>query len=117
MPQSPTSSVLGEFEVVVLLAVLHVVERGDVAYGSSVRDEIESRASRPAARGAVYITLDRLEEKGLLVSRQAAGPVVRGNRPRRLFRITADGLRGLRQSLSVVARMQSGLELILGDLS
>jgi DNA-binding PadR family transcriptional regulator len=115
--QTPPQSPLGEFEVVVLLAVLHVLERGDAAYGSSVRDEIESRGGRPVARGAVYITLDRLEEKGLLSSRQASGPPVRGNRPRRLFKVTAAGIRGLRQSLGLVARMQSGLEPILGDLS
>lgn len=116
MPDPHLTSPLGEFEVVVLLAVLHVLERGDVAYGSSVRDEIEERGGRPVARGAVYITLDRLEEKGQLSSRQASGPPVRGNRPRRLFKVTPAGLKALRQSLGLVARMQRGLEPVLGDI-
>jgi DNA-binding PadR family transcriptional regulator len=107
---------LGEFEVVVLLAVLHVRERGDAAYGSPVRDEIERRGGRPVARGAVYITLERLADKGLLASRFTAGPPVRGQRPRRVFRVTPAGLRALRQSIGLLTRMQRGLEPLLGDL-
>ena len=61
---------LGEFEVLVLLAVLHL---GDEAYPPAVRAEIERRARRAVARGAVYVTLDRLEAKKLLGSRLADG--------------------------------------------
>ncbi len=111
-PQSP----LGEFEVVVLLAVLHLNERRELAYGSPIRDEIERRGGRPVARGAVYITLDRLAEKGLLESRLSGGSTERKLRPRRLFRVTPTGLRALRQAMGLFARMQRGLEPVLGDL-
>jgi DNA-binding PadR family transcriptional regulator len=111
-PQSP----LGEFEVVVLLAVLHLTERDELAYGSPVRQEIERRGGRPVARGAVYITLDRLAEKGLLDSRLSSGSAERKLRPRRLFRVTPAGLRALRHAMGLFARMQRGLEPVLGDL-
>ena len=57
---------LGEFEQLVLLALLRL---GDEAYGMTVRREIEERAARDVSIGAVYATLDRLEEKGLVKSR------------------------------------------------
>jgi PadR family transcriptional regulator len=110
-PQPP----LGEFEVVVLLAVLHLTERRDPAYGSPIRSEIEQRGGRRVARGAVYVTLDRLAEKGLLESRLTAGTAERGLRPRRLFKVTPAGLRALRQAVGLLARMQRGLEPVLGE--
>ena len=105
---------LGEFEVVVLMAVLHV---GDEAFGSAIRDELEARSGRPASRGAVYITLDRLEEKGLLRSVLRDGTSSRGLRPRRYFTLTADGTAALRSAVSLVARMHRGLEGALGKLA
>ncbi len=100
---------LGEFEVIVLLAVLHL---GDIAYPPAIRTEIERRARRAVARGAVYVTLDRLETKGLLASRDSEEG---GGRPRRYFRVSAKGLRAVRQSLAVVERMRSGLEPLLDE--
>ena len=104
---------LGEFEVVVLMAVLHV---NDQAFGSAIRDELETRSGRPASRGAVYITLDRLEEKGLLTSVLKEGTSARGMRPRRLFTLTPTGVKALRDALARVARMHKGLEAQLGKL-
>jgi DNA-binding PadR family transcriptional regulator len=109
MPPAP----LGEFEVVVLLAVLHL---RDDAYGSSIRDDIEGRAGRPVSRGAVYITLDRLEQKGLLTSKLGGATPGRGGRPKRLFRVTAAGVKAIKQSVASLVRMHRGLEPILGDL-
>lgn len=109
----PSFAILGEFEVVVLMAVLHL---GDDAYGSAIRDEIERRSGRSASRGAVYITLERLEEKGLLASRTGGASDSRGGRPKRLFRITPHGIRSLKRAVSLVTRMHKGLEPILGDL-
>jgi PadR family transcriptional regulator PadR len=102
---------LGEFEVVVLLAVLHL---GEEAFGSAIRDEIQRRSRRRVSRGAVYITLDRLEEKGLLTSRLAGGSDSRGGRPKRYFSATAMGLKGVKHSVQMLARMQEGLEPLLG---
>lgn len=104
---------LGEFEVLVLLAVLHV---GDKAFGSAIRDALEARSGRAASRGAVYITLDRLEEKGLLTSTLGEGTTARGMRPRRYYRLTRTGVATLKASLSAVTRMQRGLEAVLGKL-
>lgn len=107
----PHSAPLGEFELVVLLAVLHVVESGGLAYGSPVRSEIERRGERPVARGAVYITLDRLQEKGLLTSRLTSGSAVREHKPKRAFEVTSAGRKAVQESLSLFARMQRGLKL------
>jgi DNA-binding PadR family transcriptional regulator len=100
---------LGEFEVLILLAVLRLA---DDAYPPSVRTEIETRARRSVQRGAVYVTLDRLESKGLLTSRVAEGDGGLG-RPRRIYRVTPRGLRAVRRALSAVERMRVGLDPVL----
>ena len=102
---------LGEFEVVVLMATLHL---GRDAFGSVIRDEIERRTGRAVARGAIYITLDRLEDKGLLASELGEATAKRGGRPKRLFRVTPAGVKAVKHSLSVLARLHKGLEPILG---
>jgi PadR family transcriptional regulator, regulatory protein PadR len=109
----PSDAPLGEFEVVVLLAALHL---GREAYGSAILDEIEARTGRRVSRGSVYITLDRLEDKGLLDSRLEAGSPSRGGRPKRLFRVTASGVKAVKHSLNVLVRMYKGLEPLLGEL-
>jgi DNA-binding PadR family transcriptional regulator len=111
MPPRPPA--LGEFELVVLLAVLHLVEHRQPAYGSSIRDVIAARANRPVARGAIYVTLDRLEGKRLLGSKLGDGGKERDNRPRRLFTVTAAGLAAAKHAVSMVNRMQAGLEPVL----
>jgi DNA-binding PadR family transcriptional regulator len=108
----PTVTPLGEFEVMVLLGVLHL---GRGANGSAVREEIEQRTGRRVARGAAYVTLDRLEEKGYLSSRLDGASPSRGGRPKRLFQVTPIGVKAARSSLGALARMQAGLEPILGD--
>lgn len=103
---------LGEFEVVVLMAVLHL---GQDANGSAVRSEIERRLGRRVSRGSVYVTLDRLEEKALLSSRLVEAPTVRGG-ARRLFRVSAAGVKAVKHALATVSRMHQGLEDLLGQL-
>jgi DNA-binding PadR family transcriptional regulator len=100
---------LGEFEVLVLLAVLRC---GGEAYPPAVRGEIERRAQRAVQRGAVYITLDRLEAKGLLSSRLEDADAASA-RPRRFYRVSPRGLRALRRALGAVERMRIGLEPLL----
>jgi PadR family transcriptional regulator, regulatory protein PadR len=104
---------LGEFEVVVLMAVLHL---STDAYGSTIRDEIERRSHRQVSRGAVYITLERLQEKGLLASKIGDATPGRGGRPKRLFRVTPAGVKAVKQSVALLTSMHKGLEPILGDL-
>lgn len=112
-----TAASLGEFETLLLLAALHLSDRDpQSAYGSSIRDEIEARTGRAVSRGSIYVTLDRLEEKGLLISRAGGTSAARGDRPRRLFKVTPAGLRAVRASVGAVVRMQRGLEHVLGHL-
>jgi DNA-binding PadR family transcriptional regulator len=101
---------LGEFEVVILLAVLRIESH---AYGSAISQEIARRSGQPPARGSVYVTLDRLEQKGYLRSTLADATPERGGRPRRFYRVSARGLAMLRKSLAVVTRMREGLDSIL----
>jgi DNA-binding PadR family transcriptional regulator len=104
---------LGEFEIVVLMATLHL---GRDAYGSSIRQEIETRSGRAVSRGAVYITLDRLESKGLLASKLGESTTARGGRPKRMFRVTTTGVKAVRHSVGLLTRMHKGLEPVLGEL-
>lgn len=101
---------LGEFEVLILLAVMRL---GEAAYPPGVRAELETRAQRDVQRGAVYVTLDRLEAKGLLTSRlEEAGD---SGRARRAYRVSARGLRAVRRALGAVERMRVGLEPLLSE--
>jgi DNA-binding PadR family transcriptional regulator len=104
------SSPLGEFEAVVLMAVLHL---GDEANGSAVLAHIAHRTGRRVSRGSVYVTLDRLEEKGLLTSRVIEAANVRGG-TKRLFRSTASGVRAVKHAIDTLERMRRGLDPLLG---
>jgi PadR family transcriptional regulator, regulatory protein PadR len=109
MSTAPTY--LGEFEQLVLLAVLRL---GDEAYAVPVRQAIEVAAGRSVSRGALYTTLERLEAKGLLSSRMGEPTTDRGGRARRYHSVTPAGLRALRAVRDAVGRLSSGLESMLG---
>ena len=98
---------LGEFEHIVLLAVLRL---GDDAYGVPIRLEIERRTGRSLTVGALYRTLDRLEAKGYVTSSFGDPSPERGGRSRRYFRMRPLGLRTLRASRDALAAMWEGLE-------
>jgi PadR family transcriptional regulator PadR len=101
------SGYLGEFEQIVLLAILRL---GDNSYGVPIRHEIESRTARSLTVGALYSTLERLEEKGYVTSRYGDPTPERGGRSRRYFKIRPLGLRVLRESREELAAMWEGLE-------
>jgi PadR family transcriptional regulator PadR len=113
MATEPTT--LGELETLLLLAILQLTEQGREAYGSLIRDEIDARAARAVPRGSIYITLDRLEEKGLLSSHDGRTSAARGHRPKRVFKVTPAGLRAVKSAVSAVIRMQRGLAALLGN--
>jgi PadR family transcriptional regulator PadR len=98
---------LGEFEQIVLLAVLRL---GEDAYGVPIRHEIERRTGRSLTVGALYRTLDRLEGKGYVTSSFGDPTPERGGRSRRYFRIRPPGIRTLRASRDALAAMWDGLE-------
>lgn len=107
-PAAPPS--LGEFELLVLLATLGL---GDTAYPVSIAADIERRTGRKASRTAVLITLERLEDKGMLASHYGDPTPVRGGRAKRHFTPKPLGLQAVRQSLRRIQTMTSGLEPLL----
>src|SRR5262249_24498711 len=80
---------LGEFEQLLLLAVLRL---DGEAYGPAVARELEATAGRAVSRGALYTSLDRLEDKGLLRWAAAKGTPARNGLPRRLYIVTPAGV-------------------------
>ena len=98
---------LGEFEQLVMLAVLRL---GDDAYGTSIREELKARAERDVSPGAVFTTLERLESRGLVVSRYGEPTAERGGRRKRFYELNAEGRRALARSIRTVKRMVRGLE-------
>lgn len=98
---------LGEFEQMVLLAVL-CAGRDDDAYGVNVHTELEARATRRVARGAVYMTLDRLEKKGLLESYLTAPTAERGGRAKRCYRVTKPATAALEASRRALTALWDG---------
>jgi PadR family transcriptional regulator PadR len=100
---------LGEWEQIVLLAVLRC--EGN-AYGVPIRDEIRICTGREPTTGALYTTLDRLEEKGLLRSELGAPLAERGGRARRFFTITTKGKAAVVRAQSAYRRLLEGLDLL-----
>lgn len=106
-----TKRYLGEFEQMLLLAVLHI---GEGAYAVSIRRELTKRAGRRVARGAVYTSLDRLETKGYLTSFMSEPTSERGGRSKRCYRVSPSGVRALKSSKETMLKLWRGLESILG---
>jgi DNA-binding PadR family transcriptional regulator len=99
---------LAEFELYVMLAVARL---GDDAYGVSIRREIEERTGRPVSVGALYATLGRLGDKGLLAFSNSAPRPVKGGRSRKYCALTEAGRIALAHSTTMLGRMMDGLEV------
>lgn len=106
-----TTTALGEFEQIVLLAVLRL--KTD-AYGVSIRAEIAARTGREPTSGALYTTLDRLEKKGLLQSRTGESTPQRGGRSKRYYTVTASGAAAVTRAQQAFRNMLKGLKLPSG---
>jgi DNA-binding PadR family transcriptional regulator len=99
--------VIGEFEHMVLLAVLRL---GEEAYAVTVRDEILSCTGRDVSRGSIYITLDRLESKGFLKSRLADPTPERGGRAKRYYSLRPAAIQALKESRRALVNLWQGVE-------
>jgi DNA-binding PadR family transcriptional regulator len=99
---------LGEFEHVILLAVLRL---GDEAYGVPIRAEIAACTGRAATPGALYTTLDRLEEKGLIASRMGDPTPRRGGRAKRYYKVTGRGVEAIARAQRAYRRLMQGLRI------
>lgn len=106
-----TRDFLGEFEQMVLLAILR--ESKDGAFALEVRRRIEVDAGRRVSRGAFYTTLDRLARKGMVEWDEAVPEDSRRAAPIRRFRVTQDGLGALRSSRQAMEALSQGLDQIL----
>jgi PadR family transcriptional regulator, regulatory protein PadR len=103
---------LGEFEQLILLAILRL---GDQAYGVTIRTEISERAGRTVAPGALYTALERLEDKGLVKSRIGDPTPQRGGRAKRFFTVTASGVKALARAQHAFQRLLEGLDVLRGS--
>jgi len=106
----PKGEALGEFEYLVVLAVLRL---GANAYGMRVRQEIASRTGRDVTIGAVYSTLERLADKGLLKASMSDPTPERGGRAKRSFAVTGIGIEAANRARQDMASMLEGLEFPL----
>lgn len=106
----PGTDLLGEFEQLVLLAIL---QNGDQGYALLIRRAIEDVTDRPVSRGALYRTLDRLGAKNLVGWELEETAADRGGNPRKRFRVTPQGVRALQRSRLVVSRLSAGLHDLL----
>jgi PadR family transcriptional regulator, regulatory protein PadR len=102
---------LGEFELMVLLAVIRL---GENAYGVPISREIEQRTGREASLGSVYASLERLEDKRFVHSRMGERTAERGGRAKRYFHVTARGLRAVHESQRALTALWHGLPQLEG---
>ncbi|MEE8115641.1 MAG: helix-turn-helix transcriptional regulator [Gemmatimonadales bacterium] len=108
----PTNIFVGEFEQLVLLSLLRL---GDEGYALKLRAELSTIANRNISRGALYRTLDRLEEKGMVEWELEETDIPeRGGKPRRRFAVSKTGIAALRESRDTLLRLWSGLAEVLG---
>ncbi len=98
---------LGGFQQLVMLAVLRLA---DEAYGARMQRELEETAGRSVSISTVYVTMERLERKGLIDSWLADPTPVRGGKSKRFYKLTETGLQALRESRDELDRMWDGLE-------
>lgn len=102
---------LGSFELMVMLALIRL---GENAYGVPISREIVERGGGDVALGSVYASLARLEEKGLVSSNLGEPTAERGGRAKRYFRVTAKGLREVRETQSALKKLWRGLPQLEG---
>lgn len=103
---------LGEFEKLILLAILQLDE---AAYGAAVVRELEERTEREVSEGAVYVALRRLEDKGMVASAVGDPTPERGGRAKRYYRVRGAGLEALRDARRAWDAMLAGIESRLQD--
>lgn len=99
---------LGEFEQMVLLALLQL---GKSAYGASIRQLLHDEIQRDVAIGALYSTLERLEQKGLVTSKFGEATPERGGRPKKFFEVTAKGQSALKRARQAMNTMWQGVSI------
>ncbi len=103
--------VLGNFELMVMLAVIRL---GNGAYGVPISRAIAESTGREVLVGSVYAALERLEEKGLVASEVGEPTPERGGRAKRYFRVTEKGLRQVRDTRGALIKLWQGIPALQG---
>jgi DNA-binding PadR family transcriptional regulator len=98
----------GEFEILVLLAILRLK---DGAYGVTVREELEKETSRRLTLGTIYKSLSRLEDKGFLSAWVSEPTAERGGRRKKLYQVSLSGRAAVQDSLADLRQLAKGLDL------
>jgi PadR family transcriptional regulator len=107
----PTRYQLGEFELIVLLALLRL---GENAYGVPIARLIEESTGREVGIGSVYAALERLQQKGMVATRLGDPTPERGGRAKRYFRVTRAGLQQVRKTRKTLVALWQGLPQLEG---
>jgi DNA-binding PadR family transcriptional regulator len=102
---------LGQHELMVMLAVMRL---GREAYGVPIAAEIADKTGREMLQGSVYATLERLEAKGLVTSHLGEATPQRGGRAKRYFKLTAEGVRQVREAQRALEALWVGLPQSVG---
>ncbi len=105
---------LGGFEKLLLLAILRL---RDQAYGAAIFDELAERTDRETSPGAVYVTLRRLEAKGMIRGAKGASTPERGGRAKKVYSIEPAGLQALQLARREWDAMADGLDSVLAGES
>ena len=98
---------LGDLQQMTMLAVARL---GDDAFGKAIREELMEVAGRELSVSAIYVTLMRLEEQGLVASQKTDPDPTRGGRGKRFFHVTDEGWQALESSREALARLWNGVE-------
>jgi PadR family transcriptional regulator PadR len=102
---------LGNFELVVMLALMRL---GENAYGVPIAHEIKANGGREVSLGSIYATLERLEAKGLVLSKLGDPTPERGGRAKKYFRVSGSGLREVRATQRMLKKSWQGLRQLEG---
>jgi DNA-binding PadR family transcriptional regulator len=108
----PKRSYLGEFELMILLALIRL---GDDAYGVPISKELLHTTGRDVSLGSVYAALDRLEQKGLVTSSLGDPTPARGGRAKRYFHVTKEGIREAQLTRAALVKLWRGLPQLKGE--
>ena len=106
-----TRQFLTDFELMIMLAILRV---GEAAYGVPIAREIEETGGRTVLLGAIYTALDRLEQNGLVTSAMGDPTPERGGRAKRFFKVTAKGLRAIKDAQRALTALWTGIPQLKG---
>jgi len=97
------------------MLLLAVMRLGENAYGVTIRHELLTKAKKDVAIGAIYTGLERLERKGFVRSWLGEPTSARGGRPKRFYRVTANGRKVLNKTQGAIQGLMVGLDLAGGN--